>query len=78
MCPNDMKLRLLLPHEPLSLCAKCWMMTTRWRSLNLSFYISTSVARINTKLSKIIANDLLNIADAGVTDSPLGGGLVAV
>ena len=34
--PNDMKLRLLLPHEPLRLCAKYLQMTTRWRSLNLS------------------------------------------
>ena len=30
VCPNDMKLRLLLSHESLRLCAKFWPMTTRW------------------------------------------------
>ena len=36
VCPNDMKLRILLKHEPLSLCATFQAMNTRWRSSNFS------------------------------------------
>ena len=36
VCPNDMKLRLLFPHESLRLCTKLghWAITTTQRSLN--------------------------------------------
>ena len=33
---NDIKLSLLLPHEPLRLGANFWLITTRWHALNWS------------------------------------------
>ena len=36
VCPTDMKLRLLLPHETPRHCAKVCQINTRWHSLNPS------------------------------------------